>query len=89
MEDLIFEIELEGKTKEAKIVFSYYNEQKDKYYIIFEVNGQEDLEAAIMISKDNDEIVLKDIETEEEYTILLEQYDLYLDRADALKNESK
>ncbi len=87
MDDLKFKIEIDGIFKEAEIVFSYYDEDDDRYYIVFEIEDQEELEAAILVSKSNDEVILEDIESDEKWEKLLSEYDLFLMGAEALKNE--
>lgn len=89
MEDLIFSIEIDGKTKEAKIIYSHYNEDNDKYYVIFEVEDSDNYEAAVMLSNKGDEIILEDIETDEEFNNLLNHFNEYLDNTDKLKDEGK
>lgn len=87
MEDLNFTIEIDGKLKEAEIVYSYYDEEKDKFYIIFEIEDADNLEAAIVISNQGEEIVLEDIETDEEFNNLLKQYEDYLEQTDNLRDD--
>lgn len=89
MEDLVFRLEIDGEYKVCEIVFSYYNEYKDKYYIIFEIEGQEELESAVLISKGDNETILEDIETDEEFDALVEEYDKYLDNTEKLTNEEQ
>ncbi|CCV64270.1 conserved hypothetical protein (DUF1292) [Alteracholeplasma palmae J233] len=71
----------------ATILFTYNND--DKNYVVFEFDDTKEISAAIYEENDNDEGILVDIETDEEWDMIDKVLDKYFDELEAELDEEE
>ena len=56
----------------AEVILTYYDENSDKYYVIFEFVDSKEISAAVFVEENSNEGYFLDIETEDEWQLLEE-----------------
>ncbi len=83
MADNLMTITLDDKEMVAEILFTHFDDQNDKEYVVFKFVDSDEISAARYIQTDEQGGYFEDIETEEEWDMLDDLLQEYLDSEEA------